>query len=356
VGLVILAAVVDFNLSTVIYKSRQKVKRKSLLIFSLILNLGLLGYFKYTDFFIGIINDIQNKDIQPLKLILPVGISFYTFENISYTIDIYRRSCKPVKRFMDYLYFLSFFPKLMMGPIVRAADFIPQIRKAVWLTGEDVSKGLFLILTGCFKKVIISDYLSTHLVNSVFDDPLRYSGIECLMAVYGYALVIYCDFSGYSDMAIGIAKWMGIDVNINFNAPYQSKSITEFWRRWHVSLSSWFRDYLYIPLGGNKFGLLKTCKNILIVMIIGGLWHGASFNFIIWGALHGFFLCVEKINSYYFKIDIKIRFIKKIYTFVYFNYFTKNDKYLIGFNNGFDDKIVLIENNIELFSESKNDE
>ncbi len=295
VGLVILAAVVDFNLSTIIYKSRHKAKRKSLLIFSLILNLGLLGYFKYTDFFIGIINDIQNKDIQPLKLILPVGISFYTFENISYTIDIYRRSCKPVKRFMDYLYFLSFFPKLMMGPIVRAADFIPQIRKPVWLTGEDVSKGLFLILTGCFKKVVISDYLSTHLVNSVFDDPLRYSGIECLMAVYGYALVIYCDFSGYSDMAIGIAKWMGIDVNINFNAPYQSKSITEFWRRWHISLSSWLRDYLYISLGGNRKGKLRTYFNLIVTMVIGGFWHGASWNFIFWGAAHGIILAIEKL-------------------------------------------------------------
>jgi D-alanyl-lipoteichoic acid acyltransferase DltB (MBOAT superfamily) len=183
----------------------------------------------------------------------------------------------------------------MMGPIVRAADFIPQIRKPVWLTSEDVSKGLFLILTGCFKKVIISDYLSTHLVNSVFDDPLRYSGIECLMAVYGYALVIYCDFSGYSDMAIGIAKWMGIDVNINFNAPYQSKSITEFWRRWHISLSSWLRDYLYISMGGNRKGKLRTYLNLFVTMVIGGFWHGASWNFIFWGAAHGIILAIEKL-------------------------------------------------------------
>ncbi len=320
VGLVILAAIVDFNLSTIIYKSRHSLKRKSLLIFSLILNLGLLGYFKYTDFFIGILNDIQNKDIQPFKLILPVGISFYTFENISYTIDIYRRSCKPVKRFMDYLYFLSFFPKLMMGPIVRAADFIPQIRKPVWLNSEDVTKGLFLILTGCFKKVVISDYLSTHLVNGVFDDPLRYSGLECLMAVYGYALVIYCDFSGYSDMAIGIAKWMGIDVNINFNAPYQSKSITEFWRRWHISLSSWLRDYLYISMGGNRKGKFRTYFNLFVTMVIGGFWHGASWNFIFWGAAHGIILAIEKLwkdnkNPTTVQSGILIRILQTIITF-----------------------------------------
>lgn len=294
VGLVLLAAVVDFNLSALIYKTRTVFKRKLMLIFSLIINLGLLAYFKYTDFFIEIVNGFQTNQIKPLHLILPVGISFYTFENISYTIDIYRRSFKPVKRFGDYLFFLSFFPKLMMGPIVRAADFIPQIRKPVWLNSQDISKGFFLIATGCIKKVVISDYLSTHLVNMVFDDPLRYTGVECLFAVYGYALVIYCDFSGYSDIAIGIAKWMGIDVNINFSAPYQSKSITEFWRRWHISLSSWLRDYLYISLGGNRKGKFRTYLNLFITMVIGGFWHGASWNFLLWGAAHGVLLAIEK--------------------------------------------------------------
>jgi D-alanyl-lipoteichoic acid acyltransferase DltB (MBOAT superfamily) len=182
-----------------------------------------------------------------------------------------------------------------MGPIVRAADFIPQIRKKIWLTNEDVAKGFFLIVSGCIKKVIISDYLSTHLVNAVFDDPLRYSGVECLFAVYGYALVIYCDFSGYSDMAIGIAKWMGIDVNINFNAPYQSRSITEFWRKWHISLSSWLRDYLYISMGGNRKGKIRTYTNLIITMVIGGFWHGASWNFLLWGAAHGLILAAEKL-------------------------------------------------------------
>ena len=294
VGLVLLAAVVDFNLSNRIYRTRKKALRKLLLVFSLVINLGLLAYFKYTDFFIEIINDFQKQQIKPLQLILPVGISFYTFENISYTIDIYRRTFKPVKRFMDYLFFLSFFPKLMMGPIVRAADFIPQIRKPVWLSKIDISKGFFLICSGLIKKVVISDYLSTHLVNMVFDDPLRFSGVECLFAVYGYAMVIYCDFSGYSDIAIGIAKWMGIDVNINFSAPYQSKSITEFWRRWHISLSSWLRDYLYISLGGNRKGKFRTYLNLFITMVIGGFWHGASWNFLFWGAAHGLLLAIEK--------------------------------------------------------------
>ena len=294
VGLVLLAAVVDFNLSALIYKTRKATNRKLMLVFSLLINLGLLAYFKYTDFFIEIVNGFRTNQIKPLHLILPVGISFYTFENISYTIDVYRRSFKPVKRFGDYLFFLSFFPKLMMGPIVRAADFIPQIRKPVWLSSQDISKGFFLIVTGCIKKVVISDFLSTHLVNMVFDDPMRFSGIECLFAVYGYAMVIYCDFSGYSDIAIGIAKWMGIDVNINFSAPYQSKSIAEFWRRWHISLSSWLRDYLYISLGGNRKGKLRTYLNLFITMVIGGFWHGASWNFLFWGAAHGVLLAIEK--------------------------------------------------------------
>lgn len=183
----------------------------------------------------------------------------------------------------------------MMGPIVRAADFIPQIRKEIALTAHDVSKGLFLILTGLFKKVVISDFIYLNLVQYVFDDPLRHTGMECLFAVYGYALVIYCDFSGYSDMAIGIAKWIGIDININFLAPYQSASITEFWRRWHISLSSWLRDYLYIPLGGNRKGEVRTYINLFITMLLGGLWHGASLNFIFWGALHGVALAFHKL-------------------------------------------------------------
>ena len=226
-GFILLSAVVDFNLSNWIYTAKTKGRKNAILIFSIIINLGLLFYFKYTDFFIEIINDLEIGQVKPLKLILPIGISFYTFENLSYTIDVYRGKFKPVSSFLDYCFFLSFFPKLVMGPIVRASDFIPQIRKDIYITKEDIAKGLYLILGGLFKKVVISDYIYVNYVQYIFDDPSRHSGIECLLGVYGYAMVIYCDFSGYSDMAIGMARWMGFSINENFDSPYQSSSITE---------------------------------------------------------------------------------------------------------------------------------
>jgi D-alanyl-lipoteichoic acid acyltransferase DltB (MBOAT superfamily) len=193
----------------------------------------------------------------------------------------------------------------MMGPIVRAADFIPQIRSKLSPTHFDLAFGLFYILTGCFKKIVISDFLRTNIVDFVFDDPSRYNGVYCLTATYAYALVIYCDFSGYSDMARGMAKWMGYDINVNFLAPYQSANITEFWRKWHISLSSWLRDYLYIPLGGNRKGKIQTYINLMITMLLGGLWHGASWNFIIWGGLHGAALSIHKL---YGQIPARLRF------------------------------------------------
>lgn len=297
-GFIILSAIIDFKLANWIYASKTKWEKEVLLIFSIAFNLGLLFYFKYTDFFIEIINDLQLGKVEPLNLILPIGISFYTFENLSYTIDVYRGKFKPVNSFWDYCFFLSFFPKLVMGPIVRASDFIPQIRKDIFITKEDIAKGLYLILGGLFKKVVISDYIYVNYVQYIFDDPVRHSGIECLLGVYGYAMVIYCDFSGYSDMAIGMARWMGFTINENFNSPYKSSSITEFWRRWHISLSSWLRDYLYISLGGNKFGKVRQYLNLMITMLLGGLWHGASFNFIIWGGMHGLALVFDKARIY----------------------------------------------------------
>jgi D-alanyl-lipoteichoic acid acyltransferase DltB (MBOAT superfamily) len=295
-GFILLSAVVDFNLSNWIYTAKTKGRKNAILIFSIIINLGLLFYFKYTDFFIEIINDLELGQVKPLKLILPIGISFYTFENLSYTIDVYRGKFKPVSSFLDYCFFLSFFPKLVMGPIVRASDFIPQIRKDIFITKEDIAKGLYLILGGLFKKVVISDYIYVNYVQYIFDDPSRHSGIECLLGVYGYAMVIYCDFSGYSDMAIGMARWMGFSINENFDSPYQSSSITEFWRRWHMSLSSWLKDYLYISLGGNRVGKFRQYLNLMITMILGGLWHGAHFNFIVWGAMHGLALAFDKMR------------------------------------------------------------
>ena len=292
-----LSAIVDFNLANWLHIVKNKTKKKTILIFSIVINLGLLVYFKYTDFFIEIINDFTAGEIKPLKLILPIGISFYTFENLSYTIDVYRGKFKPVKNFLDYCFFLSFFPKLVMGPIVRASDFIPQIRKDILVTNSDISRGLYLILGGLFKKIIISDFIYVNFVQYIFDDPSRHSGIECLMGVYGYAMVIYCDFSGYSDMAIGMAKWMGFSINENFDSPYQSSSITEFWRRWHMSLSSWLKDYLYISLGGNRVGKFRQYLNLMITMLLGGLWHGASFNFIVWGGMHGLALAIDKMKA-----------------------------------------------------------
>ncbi len=346
--LVVLSAIVDFLLSNAIWKEERKGRRKLLLLASIVFNLGLLVYFKYTDFFISLSNEFFATGFNPLNLVLPIGISFFTFENLSYTLDVYRKQFEPAKKFTDYLLFLSFFPKLVMGPIVRAHDFVPQINKPYAITETDFAKGFYLIISGLIKKLVISDYITLNFVNYVFDDPTRYTGLENLMAVYGYAIVIYCDFSGYSDIAIGIARWLGFTIPPNFLSPYQSKNITEFWRRWHISLSSWLRDYLYIPLGGNRnsstgtwifsimfFGglffagmyafhfpwwtaalisgavlfvfLLPSLiskenrggaaanMNLLTTMLLGGFWHGANWNFIVWGALHGIALAVHKI-------------------------------------------------------------
>ncbi|MBV8254231.1 MAG: MBOAT family protein [Chitinophaga sp.] len=301
VGLVILSAIVDFNLSRWIHRTPKRSTKTTLLVFSIILNIGLLFYFKYTNFFIGIINDFAAGNIPLLKLTLPIGISFYTFENLSYTIDVYRDELEPVDNFMDYLFFLSFFPKLMMGPIVRAHDFIPQISKPYFIDSEDIGKGMYLIISGLFKKIIISDFIYQNFVQYIFDDPSKHTGLECLLGVYGYAMVIYCDFSGYSDMALGIARWTGFKIPPNFDSPYQSSSITEFWRRWHISLSSWLRDYLYIPLGGNRKGKVRQYINLGLTMLIGGFWHGASWNFIFWGGMHGSMLAIDKVRIDYLK-------------------------------------------------------
>ncbi len=267
-----------------------------LMALSITINLGLLAYFKYTNFFIGIINDLSGSDILAFRnIFLPVGISFFVFQSMSYTIDIYRRRIEPLHNWLDYAFYLSFFPQLVAGPIVRARDFIPQIRqRPLRVTRLMFGTGVFLITTGLFKKAVISDYISLNFVDRVFDNPLLYSGFENLMGVVGYALQIYCDFSGYSDMAIGLALLLGFRFPRNFDSPYKSASITEFWRRWHISLSSWLKDYLYISLGGNRKGRLRTYLNLLITMLLGGLWHGAAMRFVLWGGLHGVALAVEK--------------------------------------------------------------
>ncbi len=295
VTLVLVSAVIDYVVANLIYRQTEQVYKKALVVISVVFNLGMLCCFKYTDFFIGLTNDIFTTHFSLLHIALPIGISFYTFENLSYTIDVYRGEFVPEKKFGNYLLFLSFFPKLVMGPIVRAKDFIPQLYKPYTVSSEDFSKGFYLIFSGLFKKLVISDYITTNFVNYIFDGPSLHTGLECLVAVYGYAIVIYCDFSGYSDVAIGMAKWLGITIPPNFLSPYQSKTITEFWRRWHISLSSWLRDYLYIPLGGSRKGKFRTYLNLFLTMVLGGFWHGASWNFIIWGAMHGGALAIHKV-------------------------------------------------------------
>ena len=313
VVIVILSALFNYGISKFIYKAPSKTVKKIGLWISVLANLGVLFYFKYTDFFVQTINDIGHFKFHLLHILLPIGISFFTFENLSYCIDIYREEIEPEENVINYMLFLAFFPKLVMGPIVRAKDFIPQLKQPYVVSQTDFSKGFYLIVSGLIKKLIISDYITLNLVNYVFDGPALHNGFECLMALYGYAIVIYCDFSGYSDVAIGISKWLGITIPTNFLSPYQSKSITEFWRRWHISLSSWLRDYLYISLGGNRKGKLRTQVNLFLTMFLGGFWHGASWNFIIWGSLHGVALIINKYWSQFFgKIVILPKIVSNI--------------------------------------------
>jgi D-alanyl-lipoteichoic acid acyltransferase DltB (MBOAT superfamily) len=230
-----------------------------------------------------------------LDIFLPIGISFYTFQTISYVVDVYYKEIKPCKNLLDYAFYMAFFPHLVAGPIVRARDFIDQIHAPYQLTRTDYGQAIYMILGGLIKKILISDYISLNFVDRVFENPTAYSGFENLLAVYGYAIQIYCDFSGYTDIAIGIALLLGFRLKMNFNSPYIAASITDFWRRWHMSLSGWLRDYLYIALGGNRKGKFRTYINLMLTMLLGGLWHGAHIKFIIWGGLHGLALGVHKV-------------------------------------------------------------
>ncbi|MDR1745839.1 MAG: MBOAT family protein [Tannerella sp.] len=305
--LLIFTSTSDFLIGRQLARVRLQRIRRWLVVMSVCINLGMLGYFKYTDFVYNIgvaalqgfgvwfhIPSLEQLVYEPIDIFLPVGISFFTFQSLSYIIDLYRNRIRPLKRWLDYLFYISFFPGLVAGPIVRARDFIPQMHKIPTLTREQLGEGLYLVLCGLLKKCVISDYLSVNFVDRIFDAPALYTGVENLLGVYGYALQIYCDFSGYSDMAIGIALWMGIRFQINFDSPYQSATITEFWRRWHISLSSWLKDYLYIAMGGNRKGKVRTYVNLVVTMLLGGLWHGASLRFIFWGGLHGLSLAVHK--------------------------------------------------------------
>jgi len=310
--LLLLSTVIDYYAGKFIAQSSHKPTRLFWLNFSLVANLSLLGYFKYAYFFTDTFNAVAGTQFKTINwfaqalngltgssldiytIVLPVGISFYTFQTISYSVDVYRGDVEPARNIWDFAFFVSFFPQLIAGPIVRAADFIPQIYQPYRLSEADYSRAIVLILGGLFKKIVISDYLAVNLIDRVFENPERFTGFENLLAVYGYALQIYGDFSGYSDIAIGLALLLGFRLPDNFNAPYQASSITDFWRRWHISLSTWLRDYLYVPLGGNRHGLARTYLHLMVTMLLGGLWHGAAWRFVLWGGLHGAALALHR--------------------------------------------------------------
>ena len=297
VVLLALVTLTDYFIARGIARSRQRTHSaalpKLLLTLSILIDLGLLVYFKYTNFFLSLWGSVVGSPVRPLDIFLPIGISFFTFRSISYTVDVYKGKLPPITNLLDYSFFVSFFPVLLAGPIVRATDFARQIRTPLRITPTMTAQGVYMILVGLLKKAVISDYISLNFVDRVFDNPALYSGMENLIGLYGYTLQIYCDFSGYSDMAIGIALLLGFRCKDNFNAPFRSTSVTEFWHRWHISLSTWIRDYLYIPLGGNRKG--NGYLNQLVSMLLCGLWHGAGLNFVVWGGLHGLALVGHKV-------------------------------------------------------------
>lgn len=316
-SLLIFSTVCDYIFGLLIPRYKSRLTRKLLVASSVLVNLGVLSYFKYAYFYTDIVNQLLGTNLavtnhlsvwvngllgsnfDTASIFLPVGISFYTFQTISYSVDVYRGKIPSVKNIIDFGFYVSFFPQLVAGPIVRASEFIPQLYRKFSLTTREFGHATFLIIAGLIKKMIISDYISINFVDRIFDNPLSYSGFENLMATYGYALQIYCDFSGYTDIAIGLAMLLGFRLPINFNSPYKATSITDFWHRWHISLSTWLRDYLYIPLGGNKKGSARMYINLMITMLLGGLWHGANLKFVIWGGIHGVGLALHKLWSKY---------------------------------------------------------
>ena len=359
VVLLIVATSVDFGVAHALHRSDKPWLRRLLLALSVLSNLGVLFFFKYAYFAADVWNDLTGLVWNPTPfwagwsnaslgtdfvedmILLPVGISFYTFQCLSYTIDVYRRNLKPVARFTDFAFYVSFFPQLVAGPIVRASDFVPQLYQPYQVTRAQFGLGLFWIVNGLLKKVILADFLAVHLVDRIFSQPTLYTGWENALGLLAYTMQVYADFSGYTDIAIGIALWMGFTLAQNFNSPYKASSVGEFWKRWHMSLSSWLKDYLYIPLGGNRSGSVasyllifaglfgfaltatsslvsyllagvvlfflllyqfipafrrgfNTNVNLMLTMLLGGLWHGASWNFMVWGGLNGLGLLAHK--------------------------------------------------------------
>ena len=390
IGILIFSTLVDYTIGKGIYKSDNPVKRYILVTLSVVINLTVLCYFKYAYFFTDSFNALFNTDYKVIntlaqwgntisnqnyftvdKIILPVGISFYTFQTISYSVDIFRRKIKPLKSILDFGFYVSFFPQLVAGPIVRAENFVEQIGEPTKITKSDFDSGTFMILKGLIKKMIFADFIAMHFLDRVFDAPEMFSGFTNMMAMIGYSLQIYGDFSGYTDIAIGLALLMGFKLPVNFNSPYKAINAGDFWKRWHISLSTWLRDYLYIPLGGNRQGTaasyiilfiiiigvliafgniqiqiavlvlvlliyiwsifnhkvknhINTNINVMLTMLIGGLWHGASWKFVIWGGLNGLGILVykywRKISPYENLNNFGIRIWKILITFIFITF------------------------------------
>jgi len=327
VVLLLFTSLITYVTAVMTDRTSKKNIRRFWLSFNIIILLGLLSYFKYAGFITDSINTLLGTTFRSYdffsdwsnrlfgtgfdvsKIILPVGISFFTFQALSYNIDVYRGRMRATRNFVDFSFYLTFFPQLVAGPIVRASEFIPQMYGEYRITRNEFGHSLFLIIQGLIKKMIISEFISVNLIDRVFDSPALYSGFENLMAVYGYGLQIYCDFSGYTDIAIGVSLLMGFRLPLNFNSPYKAANISDFWSRWHISLSRWLKDYLYIPLGGNRKGTVRTGINLMLTMLLGGLWHGAAFRFVLWGGLHGAALVINKLWKRMFRNITKRTFI-----------------------------------------------
>jgi alginate O-acetyltransferase complex protein AlgI len=313
VALLLLSALVNQVLAQAIERAATAAARKWLLVAAVAANLVVLGWFKYYGFFVtSVANFLATFRLEPdlplLRILLPVGISFLTFRVLSYVIDVYRGTLRTAS-LLDFAVYVAFFPYIMAGPIARAGEFLPQLRSPRDPRAIDTGRAFFLIFAGLAKKMLLADYLATHIVNGVFTTPGEYSSLEVLLGIVGYSVQIYCDFSAYSDIAIGVSLLLGFELPDNFNAPYTAISVQDFWRRWHMTLSRWLRDYLYIPLGGNRKGETRTYVNIMITMLLGGLWHGAGWPFVFWGALHGGAQVVE-----HRRIDQRKRRVRRLET------------------------------------------
>ncbi|MFK7979425.1 MAG: MBOAT family protein [Saprospiraceae bacterium] len=298
-SLILISTLVDYSVGLFLAKESDESRRKRLLVISMVVNLGMLGFFKYFDFFIESVQDLilsfgMTPSFNTLHILLPAGISFYTFQSMSYTIDVYYKKIPAEQDFIKFATFISFFPQLFAGPIVRAKQFLPQFSMDKKFNWDRFNSGSGQMMWGFFKKIVVSDSLAP-FIEQCFAAPETFSSLHLLVGVIFYSFQIYCDFSGYSDIAIGLARMMGFDFPDNFKTPYFSQGFSEFWQRWHISLSSWFRDYLYIPLGGSRNGTFNTYKNTMLTNLLSGFWHGASWIFVFWGFLHGIYIIIQRL-------------------------------------------------------------